>query len=159
MIWSEGQGLGRDRTEGLVKEKLGEKACDWTLRMDPTSRVYLCPIRTLTLMKPEDPGRKGFKKQVVKMTSCGCLLVSFPGHPRACSVDSVTKQLWLSCGWGETTSDSFLHGRNSNFSSLEQLLTLDLDPLPLPAIILPAEPSADSVNTSSTVLISHTTLL
>ena len=61
--------------------------------------------------------------------------------------------------WGEATSDSFLHGRNSNFSSLEQLLTLDLDLLPLPAIILPAEPSADFVNTSSTVLISHTTLL
>lgn len=59
MIWSEGQGLGRDRIEGLVKEKLGEKACDWTLRMDPTSRVYLCPITQL-----EDPGRKGFKKRV-----------------------------------------------------------------------------------------------
>ena len=73
-------------------------------------------------------------------------------------MDSVTMQLWMSRGRGET-SDSFLHGRKSNFSSLEQLLTLDLDLLPLPAIILPAELSADSVNTSSTVLISRTTLL
>lgn len=74
-------------------------------------------------------------------------------------MDSVTKQLWMSPGGGEMTSDSFLHGRNSNFSSLEQLLTLDLDLLPLPAMILLAEPSADSVNTSSTVLISCATLM
>lgn len=44
MIWSEGQGLGRDRIEGLVKEKLGEKACDWTLRMDPTSMKFICVL-------------------------------------------------------------------------------------------------------------------
>lgn len=35
MTWSDGQGLGRDKIEGLMKEELGEEACDWTLRMDP----------------------------------------------------------------------------------------------------------------------------
>lgn len=35
MTWSDGQGLGRDKIEGLVKEELGKEACDWTLRMDP----------------------------------------------------------------------------------------------------------------------------
>lgn len=77
MIWSKGQGLGRDRIEWLVKEKLGEKACDWTLRMDPTSRVYLCPITQL-----EDPGRKGFKKRVVKMTSLWTPVSVFSWSPQ-----------------------------------------------------------------------------
>ena len=98
MIWSEGQGLGREKIEGSVKEKLGEKACDWTLRMDPTSRVYLCPIGTLTLTKPEDPGRKGFKKQVVKMISLWMPVSVFSWSPQ-CLLNGLSDNAALDVTW------------------------------------------------------------
>ena len=48
---------------------------------------------------PEDPGREGLHKQVDKMISLWCQLVSFPGHPSARSMGSVTKAMDVTWWW------------------------------------------------------------